>query len=150
MKLFNFEKDFLFYIIIMKYTKLTKMNSNYFLDCSNCHQTDILYHFLTDNYKTDSTYIKNTIINNDDRNSLSGNLIEVFYSKLKNEYILEDIFYQGDNSEENKIVIIKDDFLYLLNKWEALLKQNPDQIIITQNEDTTFTLTGKFADGREI
>lgn len=130
--------------------KLKKYGNNYVLSISEDHQTDVIAVFFRENYIYNSKHIKDYIILPDDNDNISGNSIDVSYDKIKNEFILSDMFYEGDNMKENEVVISKNEFLKIINRWEELLKQKPDEITITQNEDGTFTLTGKFVDDREI
>ena len=44
----------------------------------------------------------------------------------------------------------KDDFLKILNDWEKVYSQKPDEIIITQDENGKISITGRFSDGRVI
>lgn len=130
--------------------KLKKYGNNYILNVSEDHQTDVMAVFFRENYICNSAHVKSYIIMPNDKDNISGNSIDVFYDKIKNEFILKDMFYEGENFKENEIVISQKEFLKIINRWEELIQQKPDQIIITQNKDRTFTLIGKFSDGREI
>ena len=80
--------------------------------------------------------------------SLSGNAF--FLDKENNNIIIDDMLHDSEEDHEDRAAMPKDDFLKLLNDWQKVYSQKPDEIIITQDENGKISITGKFTDGREI
>lgn len=113
-------------------------------------QLGILYGFLENTYLLDPNDTINWLIHPDKIISLSGNLINAYFDENNKCFILSDLFFEGDDEKDNELIVAQDEIIKIVMKWEKLLQQKPDQIIITDNNNGTFTLTGKFVDGREI
>lgn len=64
-----------------------------------------------------------------------------YQQKIKNRIIISNIFNDDESKEETFETTI-DELHIILNHWEELLKQKPDKIIITKENDTII-LKGK-------
>src|SRR3990167_3735236 len=77
--------------------------------------------------------------------SLGGNAF--FLDKENNNIIIDDMLHDSEEDHEDRAAMPKDDFLKLLNDWQKVYSQKPDEIIITQDENGKISITGKFTDG---
>ena|SRR3990167_2862612 len=64
--------------------------------------------------------------------------------------IIDDTLHDYEEEHEDRVVMHKDEFLKMLNDWQKVYSQKPDEIIITQDDNGKISITGKFTDGREI
>jgi hypothetical protein len=78
----------------------------------------------------------------------AGEIIGLY--KEKDYIILDDEQHDFEEDHIDRVVMHKNDFLKLVEVWQKVYSRKPDEIIITQDDDGNISITGKFADGREI
>ena|SRR3990167_727481 len=71
--------------------------------------------------------------------------------KIGDNIIIDDTLHDSEEDHEDRVVMRKDEFLEMLDRWEIVYSQKPDEIIITRDDSSgQISIIGKFADGREV
>lgn len=131
----------------MKYAKLKLTIENDYFPCgSNYFPIEILANFLRMDYFGEKSWKK--ILSSKNENPWRGMTTDIYWGD--NSVELSDIYCDAELESENSITIPKHEFFAILDRWEELVKQKQDEIIITQDDTGKILITGKFADGREI
>lgn len=126
--------------------KILNDHKGYWFESSESTELDLLYLFLTEFY---NIYDQKILywLSTPDPNFKTSNALSVFFCKENKMFQIEDEVFR---EEENILTISQSEIIKIISKWEELLKQKPDEIVITQDENKSFILIGKFVDGREI
>ena len=64
--------------------------------------------------------------------------------------IVGDLLHDDDEIRVDTTTMPLEAFVAMLERWEELYKQKPDEIIIKEDDNGKISMIGKFADGREI
>ena len=120
----------------MNILKLKKTsNSSYYAYQFSSLAMDILGSFLTSDYGSGWPSYKNWV-NSPNDDGMEGNATGL--EKRDNNIIIFDILdliKDEDEAYKNAFIISKVEFLKLLEKWEALYKLFPNEIMITYDND---------------
>ena len=133
----------------MKIVKLIK-KVNFYSIISKDAKLWTLADFLRTEVKNDIPWFRDFVFNKK-RLGIGGNAISVEKDDDNNENLIIDMEWHNPYEEhEDRVVMHKDDFLKMLNDWQKVYSQKPDEIIITQDESGKISITGKFTDNREV
>jgi len=70
----------------------------------------------------------------------SGNLMDV--EKKGNNVYISDLYYDGPENERKYFIISISELIKLMNQWEKLMKEKPEEIILSEHNGK-FELVGK-------
>lgn len=136
-------------------SKIKDQSKIYYDSKYNCYSAKyesttmyLLTEFFFNTYMLNKTEVKQWIVK-PEAESFSGNLIVTYYYPETNLFELCDMFSDDDDKDNLSLFFSQKDFISLIDRFEELLQKKPDEIVITDNNGT-FSLTGKFVDGREI
>jgi hypothetical protein len=133
----------------MKSAKLIKKVGFYSIISQNA-MLWTLADFLRTEVKNDVLWYKEFVFDNK-RLGIGGDSVSVEKDDDNPDLLIIDMeWHYCDETCLGRVVMHKDEFLKMLNRWEQVYPQKPDEIIITQDDDGNISITGKFADGREI
>ena len=110
-------------------------NSSYYADQFSSLAMDILGSFLTSDYGSGWPSYK-VWVNSPSDDGMEGNATGL--EKRDNNIIILDLLdfiKDEDEAYKNAFIISKDEFLKFLEKWEALYKLSPSEIIITYDNE---------------
>ena len=106
--------------------------------------------FLSGEVKNDAHWFREFVFD-EKRRGIGGDAVSVEKDDDNNENLIIDMEWHNPYEDhEDRVVMHKDDFLKILNDWEKVYSQKPDEIIITQDENGKISITGRFSDGRVI
>jgi len=132
----------------MPYAQLIKHDGYYHIAKTTSPQMDTISCLLKYELCYSKTSHARDFVNNKGSLSLSGNLI--FLDKDGDTIIIENILHDSEEDQIDRVVMSQKNFLDMLDQWDRVYLQKPDEILITQDDNGKITITGKFADGREI
>ena len=126
----------------MKLAKLVRKNDDYSIDTGDIKIWTLAYLLRTDvGSDTKSIY---DFLEDDKLIAFCGNVS--YIEKEGIDLIIDLEWHDYDDKCPNKIIISKENFLNILDQWEEVYSQKPDEIIIQQYENGKISITGKFID----
>lgn len=121
----------------MQILELIKDSNYYIQKISNSPQIQILGNFLTSDLNSGAASFKKLILSNQDETA--GNFS---WLTNKDNKIRIGFLYEDEDPTAPVFEISKEQFIKLLDEWEKLYKEQPQEIIITY-ENGIINLEGK-------
>src|SRR3990167_6103617 len=133
------------------YVKLLKTVSTYFPEEATTEpKLFTIAFFLSGEVKNDAHWFREFVFD-EKRRGRGGDAVSIEKDDNNHDIlIIDEEWHDCDETCPSRVVMHKDDFVKMLDDWQKVYSQKPDEIIVTQDENGKISITGKFTDGREI